>query len=346
MWTPRFTQVDFFLTDTGPIAGMLRGLSIGSILAGALLLVLWIVLLRRAQTGLRLAIGLAALVLLPNAILSVTCLESMSSVHASWQLLLMLVPVLSMLGALVGVGWIALFWRALRPNECGSCRHELQESQAVCPECGWQRGRPRGVGQARWHAFVVCGAFAAFISLVVLRIGLSIPLEWTASFNAQVHAAPPGPTTSVYGTFRQRMAADDRHWDPIEVSGVSFNYDLASNVSFPYDTLDGDLSDYDAADLAGLEARLLPKAMQASSGATREGVEPLVTVQAEFVRGVRSLSAVRGTDQSPWPPAIRRVVVEVYLLLPPWSLLLANAASGPLAALALALLARRRHQKA
>lgn len=81
------------------------------------------------------------------------------------------------------------------------------------------------------------GAISAFVSLVALRVGPPIPLEWTASFSAQVHDAASGPTARVFGRFRQRMAA-----------------------------IDGDLSTYPPEALAALEARLIRGAGQANPG--------------------------------------------------------------------------------
>ncbi|MFM2164253.1 MAG: hypothetical protein RL325_690, partial [Planctomycetota bacterium] len=233
MWTPRFTQVDFFTVSFGSVPSPASG-SLIALLAGGLLLVLWLLMLRRKPSAPRLAIGLAALALLPNAVLAASCSWLMSRVHPSWQMLLLAIPVLSILVALIGTGWIALFWRAARSNECGRCRHELQDSQAICPECGWLRGRPRGVGQARWHALAACGAFSAFVSLVVLRVGLAIPLEWTALFSAQVHDAASGPSARVFGRFRQRMAAGDVHWDPVDLSGISFSCEPTPNSSIVF----------------------------------------------------------------------------------------------------------------
>ena len=344
MWTPRFTQVDFFTVRFGSIPSLASG-SLTALLAGGLLLALWLVMLRWKPSAPRLAIGLAALALCPNAVLATSCGWLVSHAHPSWQMLLLAVPVLSILVALLGAGWIALFWRAARPNECGRCRHELQDSQAICPECGWQRGRPRGVGQARWHALAVCGAFSAFVSLVVLRIGLAIPLEWTAKFSAQVHDAASGPSARVFGRFRQRMAAGDVHWDPVDLSGISFSCEPTPNSSIVFGSIDGDLSAYPPEALAGLEARLVREAEQADPGAPRDRIESMVNAQAAFVRGVRSIEAVRGTDRSPWSPPVDWVGVEVFMLQPPLPLVVASAASGPLAALALALLVRR-HQRA
>ena len=342
MWTPRFTQVDFFADRLGSIPSLASGSQI-ALLAGGLLLVLWTLMLRRKPSAARLAIGLAALALCPNAVLATSCGWLMSRVHPSWQMLLLAVPVLSILVALLGVGWLALFWRAVRPNECARCRHELQDSQAICPECGWQRGRPRGVGQARWHALAVCGAISAFASLEVLRVGLAMPIEWTASFSAQVHQTGSSPTARVFGRFRQRMAAGDGHWDPVDLSGTSFLCEPTPNTSIVYGSIDGDLSAYPPEALAGLEARLVRQAEQADPGAPRDRIESMVNAQAAFVRGVRSIGAVRGTDRSPWSPPVDWVGVEVFRLQPPLALVVASAASGPLAALALALLVRRHH---
>lgn len=344
MWTPRFTQVEYFTVSFGSVPSLASG-SLIALLAGGLLFMLWLLMLRRKQSALRLAIGLAALVLLPNAILATSCSWLMSRVHPSWQMLLVALPMLSMLVAFLGVGWIALFWRAARSNECGRCRHELHDSQAICPECGRERGRPRGVGQARWHALVVCGAISAFISLAVLRVGLAIPLEWTASFSAQVHDARSSPSARVFGRFLQRMAASDGHWDPVDLSGISFDSAFTPNTSIVYGALDGDLSACAPEALAGLEARLVREAEQANPGVPRNRIEAMVNAQAAFVRGVRSLAAVRGTDRSPWSPPVDWVGVEVFMLQPPLSLVVASAASGPLAVVTLALLVRR-HQSA
>ena len=72
MWTPRFTQVDYFTVRFGSIPSLASGALI-ALLAGGLLLVLWLFMLRRQPSAPRLAIGLAALALCPNAVLATSC---------------------------------------------------------------------------------------------------------------------------------------------------------------------------------------------------------------------------------------------------------------------------------
>ena len=190
MWRPSFTQLDYTRLGGAGFSPHGPRLWIAVGVAAALLLVLWALLLRRKQSGLRLAIGLSALVLIPNTILAGSCLVHMSIVHPVWTVLLMLVPAISLVASFLAIAWVALFWRATQAHECGRCRHAMQESQSICPECGWKRGRPRGVRQARMQAIAICGGLSAFISLLVLRVAIALPITWACWFTADLHTTP------------------------------------------------------------------------------------------------------------------------------------------------------------
>lgn len=368
MWIPNFTQLDYSrlggagFSPHGPRLWITLGL------AAALLLVLWALLLRRKRSGLRMAIGLSGLVLLPNTILAGSCLVQMSIVHPVWTALLMLVPAISLVASFLAIAWVALFWRAPQAHECGRCRHAMQESQSICPECGWQRGRPRGVRQARMQAIAICGGLSAFISLLVLRIAIALPITWSCWFTADLHATPPVAVTAlgdgrfafqsgappgvlafeqVFGDVCQRMRLSDTVWDPHEFLYLGFMHNSAPGVLTTYELIMEDRAYYTPEVIGGLEARLADRAVEALPSRARAEAESLARLQVAFVRGLLAFEKVRGTSTSPWEPPIEWVHINVYLMSPSLLLLFATAASGPLAILAVAiLLRRRRHHSA
>lgn len=368
MWRPSFTQLDYTRLGGAGFSPHGPRLWIALGLAAALLLVLWALLLRRKRSGLRMAIGLSALVLLPNTILVGSCLVQMSIVHPVWTVLLMLVPAISLVASFLAIAWVALFWRATQAHECGRCRHAMQESQSVCPECGWQRGRPRGVRQARMQAIAICGGLSAFISLLVLRVAIALPITWACWFTADLHTTPHqavtpmgnGRSTSqsgvpagvlageqVFGDVYQRMRLSDTVWDPHEYFCIGFMQNSAPGVRTTYELIMEDRAYYTPEVIGGLEARLADRAVEALPSMARAEAESLARLQAAFVRGLLAFDKVRGTWVSPWEPPIEWVHVTVYVMTPSFSLLFATAASGPLAVIAVAiLLRRRRHHSA
>ena len=368
MWIPSFTQLDYARLGGAGFSPHGPRLWIAAGLAAALLLVLWALLLRRKRSGLRMAIGLSALVLLPNAILAGSCLVQMSIVHPVWTVLLMLVPAISLVASFLAIAWVALFWRAVQTHECGHCRHAMQESQSICPECGWQRGRPRGVRQARMQAIAIRGGLSAFNSLLVLRAAIALPITWACWFTADLHTTPHlevtlmgnGGSTSqsglpagvlageqVFGDVYQRMRLSDTVWDPHEFFCIGFLQNSAPGVRTTYELIMEDRAYYTPEVIGGLEARLADRAVEALPSMARAEAESLARLQAAFVRGLLAFDKVRGTNASPWEPPIEWVHVTVYVVSPSFSLLFATAASGPLAVIATAiLLRRRRHHSA
>lgn len=366
-WTPSFTQVNYLEQGVAGFTSFGVWLCVVAMAAAALLMLVWVLMLRRRQTGVRVAIGLAALVLLPNAVLAGSCLLFMACVFPVWTALLLAAPVLAIALSFIGIGWIALLWRQSLPSECGRCRHPMQDTQSTCPECGWQRGRPRAVRQAKVQALVVCCGVSAFVSLLFLRIAIVLPMTWGCVFSAEIHGTPPvhlahapgmpfrassGAAPGVLageevgGQVSQRMALSDAVWDPFfdpsEIQHLAFLQHSMPTVRTSYDVILGDRASYTAEVLAGLEARLADRARRALPTRTQAEAESLAALQASFVRGLCALDKVRGTATRAWAPPIEWVDVTVLAVDPPLWLVLSTAAFGPCLVGALIWLVRRR----
>jgi len=323
------------------------------IFVGALAFTLWIVLLRRKASGLRVAAGWLGLVLFPVGVLALICVEALRPTHGLWLTLLLAVPTLSMLTALSAIAWLAIKHRPFADHECGRCRQQLHPEQSACAECGWVRGRPHGVAQARMFALAALGGISAAMSLLALIVGLWMPLTWTMDFDAEVltdrTVATPGGASfvrsgeivhQVFGRSTHRMSVFGRDWRPIGFSRLGFLCESPPNRWTTYLTAPEDERAYTNESLEALPKRLADAMAAVNPPVSAEVIARTAAVQAGFVRALKS---------SQRPSELSAAVIRITItdLTPPSALLVAPMVAGPAAAVSIAVVARRRrHQKA
>jgi len=312
---------------------------------GMLAVVLWVALLRRKPSGLRTAAGLLGLVLLPNALLALLLVHQLRSVHGVWIALMLGVPVSSLLVALYAVGWTALYRRPFGDHECGRCRQQMHPEQSTCAECGWTRGRSTGVAQARMFAIAVIGGVTAVTSLLALQLAMTVPLAWTAEFDVEMHDRPPSLLggAAASGTVIRRLYGNSTHlrspflrrWDPVGFSSLGFLCESAPGVWSTYLMLSGDERQYTPEFLAAFPQRLSDAMSAAHPALPRDEIEHTAAMQAGFVRAMKEKKDL-AEHSAKWTR------IEVTEITPPLVLMLVPACAGPLVAVSVALLARRR----
>jgi len=320
---------------------------------GMLAVGLWVALLRRKPSGLRTAAGLLGLVLLPNAVLALLLVHQLRSVHGVWIALMLGVPVSSLLVALYAVGWTALYRRPFGDHECGRCRQQMHPEQSTCAECGWTRGRSTGVAQARMFALAAVGGTSAAVSLLALQLSMAIPLVWTAEFEVEMRDQPPnvafrrawGPPVigfaagtriyRLYGRSTHRLSPFAQRWDPIGFSDLGFLCEATPNAWSTYLLLSGDERQYTPEFLAAPPRRLSDAMSAAHPALPRDEIEHTAAMQVGFVRAMKEKKDL-AERSAKWTR------IEVTEITPPLVLMLVPACAGPLVAVSVALLARRR----
>ncbi len=321
---------------------------------GALALLLWMILLKRKPSGLRTAAGMLGLGLLPGALLAGISASPLRSLHPVWMTLLLAVPIGSLLLALGTIGWTALFRAAFGQEECGRCRQRLLSNQSTCSECGWSRGAPRGVRQARVFSLAALGGISAAVSLAALNMAMGVPLSWTAQFEVWLHEAPPalvgasainglvtptlapgGSTYRMAGRSSQVMSVFKSSWEPIGFSHLEFSCESTPNAWTTYLVLPEDDRQYTPPFLEVLTNRLEQAMTSAYPTLSPDRIKRTAALQAAFVRAMKERA-----DSVPQPA--KWVQIMITELEPPLVLVVVPMVSGPLAAVALARFVRRR----
>jgi hypothetical protein len=198
----------------------------------------------------------------------------------------------------------------------------------------------------------VIGGVTAATSLLALQLAMTVPLAWTAEFDVEMRDRPPsllggGATTGtvihrLYGRSTHRRSPFARKWDPIGFSDLGFLCEATPNVWSTYLVLSGDERQYTPEFLATLPQQLSVAMSAAHPALPRDEIEHTAAMQAGFVRDMKEKRKTELVE-----PSAKWTRIEVTEITPPLVLMLVPACAGPLVAVSVVLLARRRrHQSA
>ena len=117
---------------------------------------------------------------------------------------------LSVALGMMGIAWIARYWRLDDPNRCADCEHSLVDAQDVCPECGAPRTKRRSHLQRRVLAITILAFVSGLVGFLALRTLGSTVLPWAARLSIGIEDS--AGTTIVKGDAEAIVRAQTIWW--------------------------------------------------------------------------------------------------------------------------------------
>jgi uncharacterized OB-fold protein len=335
---------EVFMPAQHQLDGWRQGIQTFANLAGGLGLlagIVWFVLLFRAPSRHRMALGLVASAGLAIWMPIVGMSWALVHLRSGWAVILAVIPALSTIALLAGIAWIARHWRVVDLACCGACGHRLTNTQTICPECGEARGtvwKGRQWTVLSWTVAAMVSTVAGSTAVGVLDV---VELDWTAELLIDVRDTRGRDQSTIFAEAIVRTRLGDRNpgggfgslvrrIESADAAPVAPDGQLVAVIPIVPRGWEDDVKAWEAG---------LPTILAGQS-------EPFSLMSQSWARTVIARTTARTTGgEAEFDPEIGELATLITFDRPQFSVLLAVVAAGPIAALVvvglLALVRRR-----